>query len=262
MEEIIRSLKCTQCKNMLSSPLILPCGHAICSEHVTAGETSECHCTVCDIIHVVPEGGFARILALETILNANIQKAKFCAQYERAVGSLKEVEKKLDNFKLVHTNPDYFVSQTIGELKIETDLLREQFKLKIDERADEILKDLREYEQECHDQQRNPQDLPNRNKETDRFLQGVNEQIEKWKKTLDNFDSSEVMWKVTEKESQNELFNLEAWLGELKDACLLQKLHEYESKLVEFSRFQLKSEQEYRLLKVIFLLYYFSHVIA
>lgn len=41
MDLVIDSIECTKCKKILSTPLILPCGHCICEKHVTENETTK-----------------------------------------------------------------------------------------------------------------------------------------------------------------------------------------------------------------------------
>jgi hypothetical protein len=192
MDVFYNSIKCTQCRDVLKSPVILPCGHAICNQHVQEN-TKEIDCSVCNSTHAVPTsgGGFTRILAFESLLNVNIQKAKFCPQYEDSYKSLKEFEAKCDEFKSLHKDPVYFVGETIRELKIQTDLLREEFKLKIDQKADQLIKELDAYEQECG---RSSNETNAQTKEMDSYLSFWNEQIDKWNQALSNFDSNEACW--------------------------------------------------------------------
>jgi hypothetical protein len=62
---------------------------------------------------------------------------------------LKMFENVYNCFKLLQKDPHYFINKAIGELKRETDSIRDEFKLEIDNKADAIIKELNDYEQEC-----------------------------------------------------------------------------------------------------------------
>jgi hypothetical protein len=238
MDELLDSLKCTQCHRFLTSPVLLPCGHSICKDHVQSSD-HEYHCIACDVIHVVPDEGFIKNLALDCQLKANIQDVLVCPEHKSAFDSFKEFEAHLDEFKLIQKDPFFFLNKTIGELKMATDLLREEFKLKIDERADALIKALDNYEQEC---------LKSLNsKELSSPLSKADEQLDKWKASLAGFDMSNNKAKCIDirTEIKTETKVLEAKLSEYKKSFFLDKLNTYELKVAGFKTIQLHSEQEY-----------------
>jgi hypothetical protein len=121
---------------------------------------------------------------------------------------------------------------------METDLLREEFKLKIDERADALIKALDNYEKEC---------LKSLNsKELSPQLIIADEQLDKWKASLAGFDMSnnKAEWKDIRAEIKNKTKVLETKLGEYKKNIFLDKLNTFELKVVGFKSIQLHSDQE------------------
>jgi hypothetical protein len=145
MEEIHISLKCTECKCILEKPVVLPCGDCICQRHVKQ-DSNEYTCLVCDIIHPVPRGGFCPVNALERLIKAKFHTMKFPPEYESTLKSLRDFEKLLDQLEVFKKDPYYSIYASIADLKSETDLLREEFKLRIDEQADGIIQELNKYE--------------------------------------------------------------------------------------------------------------------
>jgi hypothetical protein len=217
---------------------MLPCGNSICGEHVTANAKKH-HCYVCDLVHDMPNDGrgFPRILALESMLDAKIQHAKFCSKYEAAFNAFKALEANFQALKFLHQDPDFFINQAIGELKKETDLLREEFKLQIDEQANAIIKELDEYEQKCKKYQQVKLEI-------DKNVRRLSDQLPEWKKHVTSFDSGETKWSQVKEACELETDTIEANLDNYKEALLLHKLHEYQSIVVDFSKSQLNSNRE------------------
>jgi hypothetical protein len=248
MDVFFNSIKCIDCKHVLNSPVLLPCGHSICQDHVTShgGSRGEYHCLECDTIHAIPSGGFIRNMALQSMLNANIQRVKFSQEYESAFASCKSFEKILADFKLYQTDPFYYINNTIGELKMETDLLREECKLKIDQKADEIIKELEKYEQTCaqHVNLKGHQ----LTKTTGELVQQMDDRLDKWKQCLATFDSDEDKWAKMKLECESQMAQLQVKLVEYKDSLLLGKFDEHRLKVTSFTKIkQLKpphSEQK------------------
>jgi hypothetical protein len=154
METIASAIKCSLCRGVLDSPVLLPCSDLICQRHVhqpgdVGGAGELMHCLECNASHTIPPGGFPEVKVLTKLLNAKINKLTFPIEYTNAFDSIRQTAKALDEFKLFQNDPYYFVNKTIGELKREVDLMRDQFKLKIDQKADELIQELEQYELEC-----------------------------------------------------------------------------------------------------------------
>jgi hypothetical protein len=91
MEAILNLIKCVECKSVLNTPVLLRCGHSICQEHVVnnKSEIKQYHCLDCDLDYAIPDEGFPRNVALETLLNANkskIEAANVCPQLSNGCG--------------------------------------------------------------------------------------------------------------------------------------------------------------------------------
>jgi hypothetical protein len=235
MEVFLNSIKCPQCNIVLQTPIVLTCGHSICQSHVIKSNEKSFHCTVCDILHAIPVGGFSINIALESMLAANIQKAKFCSHYEQAFSSFKEFEKTLGEFKLLRNDAFYFINKTIGELKMETDLLREELKWQIDEKANEIIKELDEYELECKQNLSSSDEITNYCQEMGNILSRLGKEMDIWKIDLAKFDSDQDKWKKIKESSENEMKNLTTKMEAFKEIILMRRIDDFQDKLVEFA---------------------------
>jgi hypothetical protein len=233
MEAISNSIKCTQCKQVLNSPVILPCGHAICQGHVESN-TRENLCKICNIVHAVPKNGFTKIKALEDQLKANIDKVKFSSKYEGALSSCRDFEKRFLDFTSFNENPNVYVQKTIGELKIQTQSTREDLKRQVDQIANEIIRELDEYEHECLSHL----NLNPKVKETSDYLHRMSEQLDFWKKSLAKFNSNTNEWNLIKKANERETVTLGVKLNDLKEHLLLQKLDTYKLRSSEFKKIQ------------------------
>jgi hypothetical protein len=223
--------------------VILPCGDSICKNHVKQ-DGGEFHCSLCDIIHVIPVVGFPPNKALAKLLDEKIQKVKFTPEYTSALRSFKNLEKILQDLKLFHGDAFYFINQTIGELRRETDLLRDEYKLVIDQKADEIINELIKYEAECKSKLASP-DVSNKLTKIAQDIARIENQLAKWQKTLNSFEPNESEWKIIEEEGESQFNNLEIELHEHQDDFLLNRLGEYQRKLlVSFYQVDLKNDRK------------------
>jgi hypothetical protein len=243
MQDLLESLKCLECQNILEKPVVLPCGDFICMKHLKP-DSSEHLCTTCDILHAIPNGGFRENKTLAKLLKTNIHEAKFCKEYENAYVSFKNLEKTFEESKLFNKDPYLFINKTVSDLKMEVDILREEFKLKIDEKADALIKEMDEYEQECKGNL-NSVDSSLKFEEMAAHMERVKVELQKWKTILDSFSPNEHKWKSIEEESEKLAIDLEVTLNEYKQEALLNKLYDYQLRLASFTKIDLKSDRKY-----------------
>jgi hypothetical protein len=219
-------------------PVLLPCGYSVCQKHV---QGSQYYCTRCGICHLIPRQGFPQNRAVvELLLHANdnfqndIQRQDYnnSATFE----SFRRLEETFEEMRLLHSEPSYFLNQTIGQLKRDANLIREEFKLKIDERADKIIGELDEYEQECSR-------ALNVHQVQQKLEQMVIEMAE-LRRNMGSFVSSETEWKDLKSQAEIKNATLQDKLAEYKHEALLLKLNEYQTKIVSFSTIKLHSDHK------------------
>ena len=152
MESLLKPIQCTKCFEQLKNPVLLPCGNAICEKHQNEEERDDnnsVYCSVCDLHHDIPNGGFVRMLALEKLIEQKIDCIDLGDEYHSAYNKLRDFSDLFERFEKLKNNPSERVYSKISELKSEIDLRREELKNKIDEDALSIIKKLDEYEAEC-----------------------------------------------------------------------------------------------------------------
>jgi hypothetical protein len=246
MEILESSIKCIECRNILDRPVLLPCGESICQSHLNkpAAETPTTYqCFGCGNAHVIPEGGFFLNKALHNIINTKIEKIKLLPEYDNACKSCKRLSAHLDQFGLLKKDPYFFIYEALNELKVQTQMLREEYKLKIDERADRILEELIEYETECKtrlDTTAYAVDL----KDLDEIVAEIRAELQEWTQLLSKFDASEADWVDIKHASNVYAIQLESRMSQIRNELLLsRKYNDSKSKVIEFTNgFELHSE--------------------
>lgn len=149
MDKIRNALKCVNCKETLSTPILLPCGHMICQSH--ADETQEqIICEKCGTKHRNRE--FAVAKAVSEMIEAQLDSLDFGDHYTECVESCDALKNQLEqNEFLLNNNYDH-IQESISELSNQVLLKSEQLKLKIDEITQELLDELKFYEKRCQSQ--------------------------------------------------------------------------------------------------------------
>jgi hypothetical protein len=242
MEAIESAVRCAECRAILECPVLLPCSDSICKKHVTP-EASEYYCLSCDVAHPVPPGGFPENKSLQILLNAKIRKTKFSSLRDSASEAFHTLSKKVHDAQLFQQDPYFLVNKKIAELKNETDIMRDEFKLSIDERADEIIRELNDYEQEC---KRNlkANDVVHRLDQLAADINAAKVEMDQWQKILNSFGTNEKDWTLIREKSSQYLNEFTMELNAHEDELLLNKLSDYRDKVLSFCKIQLQSDRK------------------
>jgi hypothetical protein len=245
MDAIESALKCVECKSILDCPVLLPCSDSVCKKHVSQTESAkDFHCLQCDTTHAIPEAGFPHNKGLAILINAKIEKLKFSPQHKSALDSVKSLDKIVNDLNLFHKDPYFLVNKRIGELKSETDIIRDQFKLSIDQKANALIKELDEYEQECK-RNLDSNDVGKKLEQIAVKIVAIKDELTKWQNSLNCFDSDEKEWAGIREKSSQIKQELETKLNEYEDEFLLKKLSDYQTKVASFCKIQLKSDRKF-----------------
>jgi hypothetical protein len=179
---------------------------------------------------------------LKILLDANIQKTIFTPQYKSALDSVKNLDKIIDDFELFRRDPFFIVNKKISDLKSETDIIRDQFKLSIDAKANAILKELIEYEQNC----KSKLESSGKAKKLDKIaaeIERIRNDMDKWQTQLDSFESNEKGWQMIKEKGDKYKTELEKEMNEYENEFLLNKIKDYQLKVAGFCKFQLESDR-------------------
>lgn len=227
MEIINESIQCGQCRQLLHSPVVLPCGNSICREHVTTCVEPSLYCLSCQSDHEIPEAGFCPNRALEQIISTRIRNFKYPEDYVKSIEScnvslmvLKQMKDKLD------LSAENYITKMYDEMRNKIELKRETFKLTVADDYDKLAHNLDIFKQDC---------LDNIDKHGD-LIEEVKKLKDNLKKRLKESDKTSDMVAIL-KDSQQ----LEAKFKELKDALMRNKLHLYRKQMIQFAKIDFKA---------------------
>lgn len=146
MDKVINALKCFHCRDILSKPVTLPCGHTICQSH-TQETNEEIICAKCGSRH--PNKEFKVNEAFADLINAQLCMLDFGHQHSETFKSCNDLKSLIDKNNAMVNDLEYFIYDSTSELKNQVMLKSEQLKVRIDEITQEIIDDLDEYERRC-----------------------------------------------------------------------------------------------------------------
>ena len=98
MNRIRNAIKCAICREILKSPVILPCSDSICKKHVSKQTNDVIRCEKCGVKHEIPTNGFHANSALQEIIEAEIANLDLGSVHKKAKKSCESVEKALSAF--------------------------------------------------------------------------------------------------------------------------------------------------------------------
>ena len=149
MDRIRNAIKCGICREILESPVILPCYHTICKNHVSNQHNGVIRCQQCGDEHQIPTNGFHPNNSLQEIIEAEIANLELGSVHKEAKTSCESFEKALKEFEVLIKDPNFFTHEKISELKNSVQLKGEELKLIIDEEMKKFIDQLDEYERKA-----------------------------------------------------------------------------------------------------------------
>ena len=225
MDCLLEPIQCTKCFEQLKTPVVLPCGNAICVNHQNEDkdENNSIYCSVCDLHHVIPNGGFLRNLALEKLIERKINCIDLGNEYRSSFVKLENFSELLEKLENLKKDPGEQVYSKISELRNKIDLRREQLKNKIDEDALSIIKQLDEYEKEC---------MANISSfkaeiENNLKLYDWKEDVNRWRQQMQTFEKDIDMWKKIHEESSFKYDEMRKAFNKFHKALFLQRINDY-----------------------------------
>lgn len=152
MNEILNALKCCNCHQILSNPILLPCSHAVCKIHSIhsneASNKNQVRCKKCFAAHLIPPNGeFNRIEALDEIIEAEIDKSNLIHDFNQMSATCKNLKKYSAKVENMVKEPVKFVHEELDEMKKNILSISDELKLKIDKETKSILDKIDTYKQ-------------------------------------------------------------------------------------------------------------------
>ena len=148
MDRILNAIKCAICREILESPVILPCNDTICKKHVSNQTKDLIRCEKCGVEHQIPANGFHANNALQEIIEAEISHFDFGSVHKEAKKSCKSVEEALKELEVILKDPHFYTNERISELKNSVQLKGEELKLIIDQEMKKLIDRFEEYERQ------------------------------------------------------------------------------------------------------------------
>lgn len=239
--------------------MLLSCGETICEKHVTNGAMRDMLCANCGKTHDNKHTEhFTKVKIIEKILKANLEKLHFGKCYDEAYGSCKHVETQINNIAVILNDTKCYVSDFISDLKNRIELKREELKLKIDNEANRLLRDLVDYENDClksllkSENTTTPSDGINNDwsSDLDEHLKKLRAELNAWYGQLNAFEINEENWKLVRVNSSKRSKELENELKTLKNNILLNKSREFQHKQLLFNEMEIFKSNKYEFICV------------
>lgn len=151
-DELKELIHCEICNQIYESPVILPCFHTVCLNHIDFGLKYKC--VFCNQIHQIPDNGFpfdSRVMKLIRI-NENyikIDKINYGKINRSAKESCQQLEDLLDQSQTLAIDPYFYIHNYFSKLKNDIDLKKEEYILMIETSHEKIIRDIEHFENKC-----------------------------------------------------------------------------------------------------------------
>lgn len=229
MDKISNAIKCVNCLEVLSTPVLLPCGHSICKKH-TETNNHQIICAQCGMYH--PNKGFIVQTALSEIISSQIGSMDFGEEHNEAKRSCERLRDVLSQVDQVLQDPVYYIHETIVALKNQVYVKGEMLKSKLDDYIETLLDILQQYENRCR----------TKSVEHVKIAHGIShssaiakEKLNTWTDSLNKLVFDEPEWKTIRATCDREHTEL---YSQLKCFTQLLLLREFEEKANEVHLFE------------------------
>lgn len=249
MEHLV---KCSECKYMLSNPIVLPCGNTVCLKHIPQQAKQLYDCHSCKIGHEVPDNGFASNKLASQLID------QYFGQYKRAFVSCESLKSTIDEFELLKKNPQSHINEEVDKLMNKIESWRDLLIVQIREKSEQILTDMEQYKREC---------LKSLSRLDDTITLVETKLAKKKVKLSQFFDDlntweidKEDKWKAILEKSQSDVNELTTLMTRIKGFFLLNKFDEIKEKEIKFCQLRIIPETEEKL-KLIYIIGFVCYII-
>jgi hypothetical protein len=129
------------------NPVILPCGHNVCEEHVNQklkeNNSKIYKCDICFEEHEVPKKGFIINLPFIEMMNDNLHLSQENKQKKTLIKDLNNVKKDIDS---ITKDPEGFIYSYLAKEINKIDLKRETLIEKINKISEEMIQQIKQME--------------------------------------------------------------------------------------------------------------------
>jgi hypothetical protein len=248
MDKIEKGIKCVNCRNILDSPVLLPCGCSICHNHILNQTGPTVLCSLCEIEHPLPPNRtFPPNKALARIVKAQIGTLDFGLEHSATKQSCTRLNDLLTDFEYLLKDPFNFSYEAIEYLKHVAQLKVEEKKLKLDEELSIVIGKLDEFKASCKDNLKSNEYLA-KSEIFEKRKEVTRQKLEKWTATLNELKVNESEWDRIKSECEKYIERIEIELEKLKRESLIPKRFETHRVEVEnkFGKFEIDATFKFR----------------
>lgn len=225
MEKISNAIKCFNCKQVFTSPVILPCNHTVCHKHASSGETIQCG--KCNLVHRIPPNRqFQPNEILAQLLDAQIETLDFGKCHHDVQDSCAQMDDLLQQIEQMIRDPVNFKFERVSELKNKIQLRKEVLMKKIEEESNYALERLDEYYQTRKEDTAKSREYVDECEKLEKEMRTRKEELAEWMNELNRL-------KFDEKRC-----------GEIQDECMVKIAELGELAQIFESEFVLKEFNE------------------
>ena len=237
---IKEKLTCKYCYQIYQEPITLVCcGESLCKHHINEllaiGGTNTFLCPFCNEKNV--NQNFPVSKTIKDLLDVEVHKFDLDPKYKIILNNLKI---EIANLEAILKDPEYIIYEQINELKMQVDLNRESLKIKIDELADDLIKQLESYEKEFKTECKSKVDM----KHYISLVEASKQQFNEYEKYLNLLSSKTEERDKQSKETEIKINNLQSKIKKLNGELFLNKSIIY--KPMEINKSELFGKLEIR----------------
>jgi transcription elongation factor Elf1 len=224
MDSILESIKCVNCRNLLVSPVFLPCGHKICKKHTSDTKDAVLICQKCGIRHQIPaNGSFPQIEAFAQIIEAQIASLDLGQEHNDAKQSCLQLDELLTKIEHILSEPFNFTHDAINYLKNVVQVKGDEAKSEIEQTMSRMLTKLDEYKDENKRRLKNDDYLT----KSEAFAlekEAKRDEMRKWRAMLNEIRiNNENEWRRIKSECEKSIEHFQIKLARFKSDFLFPK---------------------------------------
>lgn len=242
MDQIQKLVTCTKCNDVFKTPVVLPCGHSTCQEHIR--QASFVSCFVCGKIHETENKEFVVNESLLGLITAQIASIDFGEEHQQAKEACDLLQAELDKHERLLGDLNYLIHQNVKELRNRVILHTEIIKLQADENEAKYLEYLDEYEKKCTARASSA----NSGDELDLLKQDLKVSIDVFRKYhsiqsshLNQLKFDKTRFKLVKEKCHAYLETVRSKFETIQDSLMLSELESYRSKIDKFEKSKLDS---------------------
>lgn len=228
MNHLRNAITCVNCKNVLESPVFLPCSHTICHKHTlkrsSDGEKRAVVCQTCNIEYAVPiSGEFPPNTHLASVIES-IGQIDYGQEYNDAKQSCQNFDQLLTRLEQVLNDPRNYTFDAICILKDAVQLRGEKLKLRIDDKMREFFMKLEKYEFE-RERALKADEFRDKLMMLELMKNDARDELAAWENTLNQIKQNQNEWRQIKSKSEMAIENFKSQLCQFRSDLLDQRIY-------------------------------------